>query len=510
MFAQALARTAQIYGNRPATISTAGVQTWRDFVDRIQSVAAGLRGLALQPGDRVAILAGNTAEHLTMMYAVAWAGCVLVPLNVRLSGEEMAQIVDESGASAIAGDGANLKALTSLATSVKRTPVWIDLDGETGQDQTLDALSHSAGLDPWQADMSDLAALFYTGGTTGRPKGVMVSDGALTVQTLNLVNDLNVSAETVYMHAPPLFHLAGAGVAHACSFAGATQIFPADLSPPEFLKMVSEHEVSLVSLIPTMLADMMEAPNVSDAFRAVRTIVYGAAPISEALLRKVIKRCPDVNLVQIYGQTECTGPCLILPPERHTLTGPLAGKLQTAGRANMVSEVRIADEAGQPVEPGIAGEILIRGASVMLGYWQQPDITRQTLRDGWLHTGDVGVMDEEGFVRIADRLKDMIVTGGENVFCGEVENVISEHPDVTACAVVGLPDEKWGERVHAVAVIKEGAKLTEKALRDHCKTLIAGYKCPRSATFTTDPLPLSAVGKVRKDLIRNQLAGQRR
>jgi len=176
----------------------------------------------------------------------------------------------------------------------------------------------------------------------------------------------------------------------------------------------------------------------------------------------------------------------------------------------MVSEVRIADETGQPVEPGIAGEILIRGASVMLGYWQQPDITRQTLRDGWLHTGDVGVMDEEGFVRIADRLKDMIVTGGENVFCGEVENVISEHPDVTACAVVGLPDEKWGERVHVVAVIKEGAKLTEKALRDHCKTLIAGYKCPRSATFTTDPLPLSAVGKVRKDLIRNQLAGQRR
>lgn len=507
MFAQALARTAQIYGNRPAVISSAGTQTWREFTDRVQSVAAGLQGLALQPGDRVVVLAGNTVEHLTIMYAVAWAGCVLVPLNVRLSAEEMAQIVDESGASAIAGDGANLKALTSLSAAVTQTYVWIDLDGKTGQGQTLDSLSKPASLDPWQAEMSDLAALFYTGGTTGRPKGVMVSDGALTIQTLNLANDLNISTETVYIHAPPLFHLAGAGVAHACSFTGATQIFPADLSPPAFLQTVSEHAVTLVSLIPTMLAGMMEAPNISDAFRALRTIVYGAAPISEALLRKVMDRCPGVDLVQIYGQTECTGPCLILPPDRHTLTGPLAGKLKTAGRANMTSEVRIADETGQPVETGTAGEILIRGASVMLGYWQQPDVTRQTLKDGWLHTGDVGVMDEDGYVRIADRLKDMIVTGGENVFCGEVENALSEHADVTACAVVGVPDEKWGERVHAVVVVKEGAALKEKDLRDHCKNLIAGYKCPRSATFTTEPLPLSAVGKVRKDLIRKQVVG---
>ena len=507
MFAQALARTTQVFANNLAIVSPAGNMNWRDFGRGIRSVAGGLRELGLAPGDRVAVLAGNTPEHLTMMYAISWAGCVLVPLNVRLSIDEMATIVDEAEASAIVADGANKDSLDALADAVTGTPKLIDLDGDAGQETTLEDLANTEGVDPWQAQLSDLAALFYTGGTTGRPKGVMVSDGSLTVQTLNLVKDLNISSETVYIHAPPIFHLAGAGVAHACSFSGATQVFPADMAPDAFMKMVADHKVTFVSLIPTMLAGMMEAPGVSEAFRDVRTIVYGAAPISEALLRKVMERCPDVDLVQIYGQTECVGPCLILPPERHTLSGPLAGKLNTAGRANMTSEVRIADEAGQPVAPGTAGEILIRGPSVMLGYWKQPDISEQTLKDGWLHTGDLGVMDEDGFVRIADRLKDMIVSGGENVFCGEVENAISEHPEVIACAVVGLPDEKWGERVHAVVVVSDSHSLTEKSLRDHCKDLIAGYKCPRTATFTTEPLPLSAVGKVRKDLLREQVAG---
>ncbi len=507
MFAQALARTAQIFGNRPALVSPAGRQTWEEFAGRIQSVAHSLRDLGLVPGDKIAVLAANSPEHLTMMYAVPWMGGVLVPLNTRLSAEEMRRIVDEAEVRGLAGDGANKDAIASLAQAVSRDLVLIDLDGQTGQGHRLKDMEKAEGLEPWRSDMSELSALYYTGGTTGRPKGVMVSDGALTVQTLNLVNDLNISSETVYIHAPPIFHLAGAGVSHACSFAGATHVFPADLSPETFLETVSDEKVTLVSLIPTMLTGMMESPDVGDAFRAVHTIVYGAAPISEALLRKVMERCPDVNLIQIYGQTECTGPCLILPPERHVISGPLAGKLSTAGRANMTSEVRIEGEAGQSAPPGTAGEILIRSPSVMLGYWKQPDITEKTLKDGWLHTGDVGVMDEDGFVRIADRLKDMIVTGGENVFCGEVENAISGHPEVSACAVVGIPDEKWGERVHAVVVVNEGACLTEEALRDHCKNLIAGYKCPRSATFTDEPLPLSAVGKVRKDLIRERIKG---
>lgn len=173
----------------------------------------------------------------------------------------------------------------------------------------------------------------------------------------------------------------------------------------------------------------------------------------------------------------------------------------------MTSEVCITDDSGGAASIGTAGEILIRGPSVMLGYWKQPSMTESVLKDGWLHTGDVGIMDEDGFVRIVDRLKDMIVSGGENVFSGEVENAISEHPDVISCAVIGLPDRKWGERVHAVVVTTEPSSLTEAMIRDHCKTLIAKYKCPRTVSFTTDPLPLSAVGKVRKDLIKTQLTG---
>lgn len=504
MFAQALARTAQVYGDRMAIIEDAEGLSWHAFGERLSRVAAGLHAIGCEPGDRVAVLAGNSPEHLTIMYAVSWAGCVLVPLNTRLSSAEMERIIRESGCKAVACDGLNLAAVDALTESADQLPLLIGLDDQVGGEHPLGKLAERDGIDPWQAAMSDLAALYYTGGTTGRPKGVMISDGALTVQTLNLVNDLYVTPETVYIHAPPLFHLAGAGVAHACCFAGAAQVFPKDMSGANFIGTVADCRATLVSLIPTMLAGVMEEAGIKEKFKAVQTIVYGAAPISEALLRRVMERCPDVALVQIYGQTECTGPCLILPPERHTLSGPLAGKLDRAGRANATSEVRVVDVDGNPAAPGVSGEIIIRGPSVMQGYWQQPDLTAAALQNGWLHTGDVGIMDGDGFVQIVDRLKDMIVSGGENVFCAEVENVIAEHPDVKYCAVIGVPDKKWGERVHAVVGLEPDAELEIEKLREHCKQHIAGYKCPQSADFTSEPLPLSAVGKVRKDLLRQK------
>jgi len=504
MFAQGLARTTQAYGDRIATIDGDKVQNWKEFGDRISRIAGGLRSIGCQSGDRIAILAATTPEHLATMYAVVWAGCVLVPLNTRLSPDELDHIVSQSESKALASDIRNLAGAESVMSTTKNALKTIAMDESAAGEVSLDELAKSASIDVWTAEMSDLFALYYTGGTTGLPKGVMVSDGAAGVQALNMIFDTGVTEKTNYLHAPTLFHLAGATVANACAFAGAAQTFLPEITPDAYTKTVVEKKVTFISMVPTMLVDMLEAPNADQAFQSVETFAYGTAPIPEALLRKVLDRCPDVKLVQIYGQSEVTGPATVLRPEHHTLSGPFTDKLASAGIPIMCHEVRIADEDGKTVANGTTGEVLIRGPGVMMGYWQQPELTAKTLKDGWLHTGDAGIMDGDGFIQIVDRLKDMIITGGENVFCGEVESVIAEHPEVSICTVIGLPDDKWGERVHAVVVLEKGAEMDFETLRDHCRKSIAGYKCPKSADFTTDPLPLSGVGKIRKDLLRKK------
>ncbi len=502
MFAQAIARTVQTYAGRPAIVGEPDAISWREFGDRIARIAGGLKSIGCRPGDRIAVLAGNTSEHLSFIYAVSWAGCVLVPLNTRLSTDELNRIVDQSGSMAFASDEKNCIIAGSILEASKITLKSIAMDEGAVGEIILDDLAKAGGIDAWAAEWSDLAALYYTGGTTGHPKGVMVSDGAFVFQSLNMGADLILNSNTIFLHAPPMFHIAGAGSGHAVAFAGGAQAFLPEIVPEEFVKTVADIKATFLCLVPTMLTEMMEIENIADLFSSVRTISYGTAPISEALLRKVIERCPNVELVQFYGQSECVGPCTVLAADRHVEAGPLSGKLATAGIATTGNEIRIADETGNTVPYGTEGEILLRAPTVMLGYWQQPNLTADALKDGWLHTGDAGIMDDEGFVRVVDRLKDMIVTGGENVFCGEVENVISDHPEVKYCAVIGLPDDKWGERVHAVVGIEEGSSLDLEDLRNHCKEKVAGYKCPKSASFTTEPLPLSAVGKVRKDLLR--------
>lgn len=500
MFAQAIARSAQVFGPAIAVQAEGRSWTFSAFVGAVAQTAGGLSHLGVKRGDRVAVLASNSPEHLLALYAVLWMGAVLLPLNTRLSPEEMVTITADAGAVALFSDAANRGAAETLLAARRLISVALD-DGAAGT-LTLAGLGAGPSIGTANTAAGDLAAIYYTGGTTGAPKGVMVSAGAFLAQAMVLAVELALDADAVLLHAPPLFHLAGMGLAQGCTIGGATQVFLPDLAPDRFLQAVATTRATHLSLVPTMIAGLVERDGFSEAVTLVRRIAYGTSPITEHLLRRVMTRAPQVQFTQIYGQTECTGPCLFLPPQNHVLTGPGAGKLAFAGRPSAISEVQIHAPDGTPLPVGAAGEIVLRSAAVMLGYWNKPDVTAETLRDGWLHTGDVGVMDDAGFVRVVDRLKDMIVTGGENVFCAEVESVIADHPAVAYCAVIGLPDAKWGERVHAVIGLRAKETLALEALVAHCRARIAGYKCPKSMEITTEPLPLSAVGKIRKDVLR--------
>ena len=504
MFAQSLARSLQVHLGGPALSIGEQVTSWDKMGKLIPAIAMGLNKLGCNPGSRIAVLAGNSPEHLQMMYAISWAGCILVPLNNRLSPTELSWILADSESMALISDSKHYKVAKALISKVDSNLVTIGLDENAFGNYQLSQLASQDSDSAWLGTESDIGALYYTGGTTGQPKGVMISNHSLVVQTLNIIQDLNINSKTKFLHAPPLFHLAGAGVAHACTLAGATQMFLPEYNSETYLKEVLRTQATLISLVPTMISEIFDQNDVNSFIKTVDTIVYGAAPITEQLLKKVLSKCPDINMIQIYGQTECSGPCLILPPERHVISGPLAGKLGSAGRANLTSEVRIANDSGTELDRGNPGEILIRGPSTMLGYWKQESLTAETLKNGWLHTGDIGTMDSDGFVKVVDRKKDMIVTGGENVFSSEVENVLANYPGINYCAVIGVPDEKWGERVHAIVGITEGTKIELESVRSFCKKSIASYKCPQSLDCITDPLPVSGVGKVRKDILREK------
>ncbi len=267
--------------------------------------------------------------------------------------------------------------------------------------------------------------------------------------------------------------------------------------------MISEERVTVILLVPTMLGMVLNEfnPAVHD-LSSLTTITYGASPMPTAMIEHALRVMPGVNFTQAYGMTELAPVATVLEAKHHALSGPFVSKLRSAGRASQIADVKVADADDREVPRGTVGQILVRGPGVMKGYWNQPELTAETLRGGWMHTGDAGYMDDDGFLFVVDRIKDMIISGGENVYSAEVENAICKHDAVAMCAVVGIPHEKWGEQVHAILYLKPGQQLTEDDVIAHCRTLIAGFKCPRSVEFRTEPLPISGAGKILKRQLR--------
>ena len=488
-----------------ATIMGTRKRNWYEHRERVAKLADSLRNLGASAGDRVAILALNSDRYTEYYHAVWWAGAAVVPMNIRWTSVENAYSLNDSEAEILFVDKAFALVVDEIRTECPKlkTVIYLD-DGEVPEDMLAyeDLVNQGSLCDDAMRLGEDLAGLYYTGGTTGFPKGVMLPHRALWYNNLVMSKMSEARPESSYLHAGPMFHLADGCASGGLTAVGATHVYVPMFDIEGVVSNIETHGVTHTLMVPTMIGMLLNSDTFDPArLASLQYMTYGASPMPEGLLTDLIERVPDLNIIQGYGQTEMAPIVSTLQPEFHVL-GDNNSKLRSAGRPVPGTEVKIVDEDGNKVATGDVGEICARGMGAMQGYWKLEDQTAATLVDGWVHTGDGGYIDDDGFIFIADRMKDMIVTGGENVFSAEVESAISTHDAVAEVAVIGIPDDTWGEAVHAIIIPKEAMTPSTVEIVEHCRPLIANYKLPRSPELRTDPLPLSGAGKVLKRDLR--------
>jgi acyl-CoA synthetase (AMP-forming)/AMP-acid ligase II len=466
--------------------------THTQLVDGVARHAAALAMRGVARGDRVALLAPNNDHLVRAILACWWLGAVACPLNVRWSTSELAFALQDSEAALLLADDALLPLAPAGAPLLR----FAALEQEAAQ---------CAPLPDTRTGGDALAAILYTGGTTGRSKGVMLSHANFWTASMTRGAELNNAPTSVSLLVAPLFHVAGLGRLVGQLIVGGTCVTMAQFRPAAVIEAIAEHRISDIIVVPTMLQSLLDDPAFApDRVRSLDRIAFGAAPMPPDLLDRALAAWPHAEFFQAYGLTETAGAVCINLPANHRSEARAKGLLSSVGRAGLGAEIIVADESGRELPRGEVGEILVRGPMVMQGYWRNPEATAAAFVDGWFRTGDAGRMQADGHLFIVDRLKDMIITGGENVFCAEVEAALRSHPQVTQAAVIGVPHARWGETVHAVVVLATGASAGADELRDWCRGRLAGYKCPRAISFVRE-LPLSAAGKVLKNVLRAQV-----
>ncbi|HWB37026.1 MAG TPA: AMP-binding protein, partial [Rugosimonospora sp.] len=458
---QILADAALHHPDRTAIVWHDGAErrTYREVDDRAAALAAGLvEELKVQPGDRVAVMMSNSPELLETLFAVWKSGATISPLNARLTREEIEYQVNDCGAKVFIVGAEFTETALGLrdqldveAFVLESDTAASEADGLLGLGALRDRHAGQVPPDPNTSD-SDVAWLAYTSGTTGRPKGAMLSHGCLTFVAVSWLADLQrLEPEDVALVAAPLTH--GAGImALVFVMKAATQVLAHGFNPANILETIAKEKVTHTWMVPTQIRMILDSPALPSAdISSLKTIVYGGAPMYVEDLKEAIQRIGPI-FVQLFAQTECPMTATYMRAEEHILAGPGSERLASCGHARSGTEVAILDEEDRPVPTGETGEICIKGPALMNGYWNRPEATAETLRGGWLHTGDIGRMDEAGYVFILDRTKDMVISGGLNVYPREIEEVLLRHPKISAAAVIGVPDPKWGEAVKAVVV----------------------------------------------------------
>ncbi|MGW4332286.1 class I adenylate-forming enzyme family protein [Rhodococcus koreensis] len=481
--------------------------TYAEGAARVSALANAILARASQHA-RVAILSTNRYEGLESFLATVTAGCAAVTLNPRGHQEDYRHALTDSGATIVLCDASLADRLTPLRADLPRIEHWVsfggDVDGFDAFDEWLDSPTDRPNL---TIEPDDPAWLFYTSGTTGKPKGAVETHRNLLAMTRHFMLELgtDLSSDDVMLHLAPISH-GSCSVAMPHLAVGAANAFPTSLSfdPSTVLETIDRLNVTATMLAPTMIRMLLDAPDVSEHdLSSLKSVVYGAAPMPVADLKRALEVFGPV-FIQFYGQAEAAATITCLPKSEHRLDDEdCLRRLGSAGRETFSTRVRIVDPQGREVPSGTVGEITVRGELVMSGYWQRPDATADTIKDGWLYTGDAGYLDDAGYLFITDRIKDMIISGGSNIYAREVEEVLGQHPGIAQTAVIGIPDEKWGEVVAAVVVPHAGADLTPEAVIEFARQSMASYKKPHHV-WIVDELPTSAYGKVLKRELRKQ------
>lgn len=481
--------------------------TYLKLNERINRLAWALKELGLAKGDRAATLSLNCHQYLEVYGATAKMGYVHVPLNFRLKGRELSYLMNNSGASLLLVGRQYEGMAKSILPGLKQVKHLISFDGTAPDFLNYEVLLESAEPKepPPSVGLDDLAYIVYTSGTTGLPKGAMLTHGGQMVNTELMVRELKLTEADVVLVPLPLFHVGSLSSLLPNLYAGAKAIIMSSFDPVQVLKALQEEKVTNLHIMPTMIIDILNHPDlVKYDTSSLKTLMYAGGPMPLEYLKKALEAFGPV-LMGFYGQTESGPTTSYLKREEHRLTGPpeVVKRLGSAGRPVPEAEVKVVDEEDGPLPPGQVGEIVIRGKSLMKGYWQNAEATAEAFKGGWLHTGDLAYTDEAGYLFIVDRKKDMIKSGGENIYPREVEEVIYTHPAVAEVAVIGVPHPRWGETVKAQIVLKSGKEASEEEIIEHCKTFLASYKKPTSVEFV-ESLPKNPAGKILKKEIREK------
>ncbi|WP_206809159.1 class I adenylate-forming enzyme family protein [Paradesulfitobacterium ferrireducens] len=519
-------RNARLFPRKTAFIQGERTLSFGDFAQRVQSLMRALSALGIRPGDRVAVLAANCIEYFELYGLADMGAAILVPLNYRLQVGELEYLLQDSGSSILFFSKQYRETADELKSRGQLFQYAVCLDEQQegylyyeeliqqGEFEFIRSnppnppnphIDYNRGRIEFPVKEDDAAYILYTSGTTGLPRGAVLTHRG-QYQTANaLALEMSIHKEDVTLDMMPLYHTGGHAVALAHFYRGCTSVIMTGFNPREALELVAKHGVTTMQVVPAMIVDMLNQPDL-DSFdtSSLRMIFYASSPMPEALLRRSMERWGR-KFFQAYGLTENGPVATVLTQADHVVDGSESAtrKLKSCGLPSANCDTRVWKEKGIDVKPGEIGEIVIRSEQVMKGYWGLPELTAQTLKDGWLYTGDLATVDEEGYIYIVDRKKDMIISGGENVYPREVEEIIYQHPAVYECAVVGIPNVKWVESVHALVVLKKDASLSEQELIAYCKSRLAPYKAPKSVEFVSE-LPKNPSGKILKKELRSK------
>lgn len=494
------------YGSNEAIVDGDYRSNWTQHDERVARLTHGLANqLGVAPADRFAVLALNSHQYLELWHAAFMGAGVINPLNLRLAPKELAYIITDSASEVMFTD-ATFAPLVAAARAEMGSDdpirhVVLIGDGDVPHDISYESLLKSAS--PVMCDEpeeTDNVVLMYTGGTTGLPKGVLIEHRAEILNVYHGAMTLPAINMKTYLMQTPMFHAASMLGILACAAYGGRVVFIPMYNPEGVLALMEEHQVTDTLMVPTMIGLCLASENYRpERMASLTQLVYGASPMPEAILNQLQKDLPNLNLVQGYGMTEACSTVTLLLPEDHVPGSP---RLKSVGKPALGIQVSIQDDDGVELPRGEIGEVCVSGGQMMREYWNKPDATEEVFRGGWYHSGDAGYIDDDGYVFLVDRVKDMIVTGGENVYCAEVESAISTHPGVAQVAVIGVPHDKWGEAVHAIVVRQTDVEVTADAIIEHTREYIAGYKVPKTVDFRDEPLPLSGAMKVLKRELR--------